>query len=288
MDGDDLFLDKNDAITFGLSRAGEYKNSTHFNHIIIDNFLPKRLANNFLNNFPSTTTKNARVFTDKHFEFKKRGFSPYECNQPLLNHFLFFNSEPFLYFLESITGIKGLISDPRFLGGGLHEIEKDGRLGIHADFRIHTDLHLQRRINVLIYLNKNWSDIYGGNLELWDEKMTSCFKKIKPIFNRCVIFNTDPESYHGHPEPLQSPISKTRKSIALYYYSASKSIYDEIPRDTTQFQARNNSEKKELESRRKFSISKIITNEILPPFIVKNARKGLLYFKEYMRSKKHK
>jgi len=285
MDGNELFLDKNDAIAFGQSWASDYKKSPYFNHIVFDNFLPKRLANNFLNNFPSST-KASKVYADKQFEFNKKAFSPYECNQLLLNHFLFFNSEPFLSFLESLTGIKGLISDPSFLGGGLHEIEKGGKLGIHADFRIHTGLHLQRRINVLIYLNKNWSDSYEGNLELWDKEMISCFKEIKPIFNKCVIFNTDPESYHGHPEPLRAPISKTRKSIALYYYTASKSIYDEIPRVTTQFQARNNAEKKVLDSRKKFSLSKIITNEILPPFLVKKTRKGLFYFKEYIKGRK--
>ena len=75
-----------------------------------------------------------------------------------------------------------------------------------------------RRINVLIYLNEKWDDNWGGQLELWDKKMKNCVIKISPIFNRCVIFNTDYNSFHGHPEPMTCPKNIYRKSIALYYY----------------------------------------------------------------------
>ena len=104
-------------------------------------------------------------------------------------------------------------------GGGLHEIKKGGILKIHTDFNKHPNLDLDRRVNVLIYLNKKWEKDYGGNLELWDRNMKSCDKKILPIFNTMVIFSTNDFSNHGHPQPVICPSNISRKSIALYYFS---------------------------------------------------------------------
>ena len=112
-----------------------------------------------------------------------------------------------------------LIPDPYLWGGGYHELKNGGYLNIHADFNVHPQLELNRRINLLIYLNKNWKENYGGSLELWDRKMKNCIKKIVPIFNRVVIFNTNDFSYHGNPEKINHPENISRKSIALYYYS---------------------------------------------------------------------
>jgi hypothetical protein len=91
---------------------------------------------------------------------------------------------------------------------------------------------------MLIYLNKNWNPDFGGNLELWDRQMRSKVDSIAPLFNRCVIFNTDADSYHGHPDPLNTPAEITRKSIALYYYTASKKVYEDTPAHSTMFVAR--------------------------------------------------
>jgi hypothetical protein len=129
------------------------------------------------------------------------------------------NSSTFITFLEELTGIEGIIPDPHFAGGGLHQIETGGYLKVHVDFNRHERLKLDRRLNLLIYLNKNWKEEYGGCLELWDRDMTRCEKKILPIFNRFVLFSTTDFSYHGHPEPLACPEGWTRKSLALYYYS---------------------------------------------------------------------
>ena len=140
--------------------------------------------------------------------------------------------------LEGLTSIQGLIPDPYFTGGGFHETTRGGKLGIHADFRINDQLHLQRRLNMIIYLNENWNEAWGGALELWDRKMQAKQIEVVPLINRCVIFNTDADSYHGHPEPLQTPEGVMRRSIALYYYIASKSIYQELPTQSTMYRAR--------------------------------------------------
>lgn len=95
-----------------------------------------------------------------------------------------------------------------------------------------------RRINVLIYLNKDWDEAYGGNLEIWHRDMSAKARSVPPLFNRCVIFNTDADSFHGHPDPLTTPEGVTRRSIALYYYTASKRVFEEAPAHTTMYAAR--------------------------------------------------
>jgi len=100
---------------------------------------------------------------------------------------------------------------------------------LHADFRAHHDPRLTRRLNLMIYLNKNWEEDYRGHLELWDKAVKHKVQSIAPLFNRCVVFSTAKDSYHGHPDPLHVPANRTRKSMALYYYTASATMREETP-----------------------------------------------------------
>ena len=86
-----------------------------------------------------------------------------------------------------------------------------------------------------IYLNKNWDSNFRGNLEFWTKGITSKIDSISPQFNLYVIFNTDAESHHGHPDHVITPIEITRKSLALYYYSASKKEYEDTPANSTMY-----------------------------------------------------
>src|SRR4029077_6346348 len=106
------------------------------------------------------------------------------------NLFAELNSQAFLGFLEEMTGMRGLVSDPYYEGGGLHETKRGGHLGVHADFNAHDKLRLERKINLLIYLNEEWDPAYGGRLELWDRQMKDCAVRVEPVFGRAVIFNT--------------------------------------------------------------------------------------------------
>jgi hypothetical protein len=112
-----------------------------------------------------------------------------------------------------------LIADPSFFGGGLHWIENGGYLEIHADFNHLRKYNLARRINLLLYLNKDWKDEYNGQLELWDRATMTKGKAVAPLFNRAVIFSTVKEALHGHPTPLAAPPGLARRSLALYYYT---------------------------------------------------------------------
>lgn len=199
----------------------DYSKAQPFPHIVIDNFLPESVLENVLKEFPKVGSIDWQKFDNSA---EKKLASKVELQMGEATRFLLYqlNSSVFINFLETLTGISGLIPDPHFEGGGLHQIERGGYLKMHVDFNRHRQLRLDRRLNLLIYLNKNWEEEYGGHLQLWDEKMTRCEKKILPIFNRCVIFSTTESSYHGHPDPLTCPEGETRKSLALYYYSSGR------------------------------------------------------------------
>jgi Rps23 Pro-64 3,4-dihydroxylase Tpa1-like proline 4-hydroxylase len=195
-----------------------YANAQPFPHIVLDNFMPAAVLEDVLEEFPKPQQIEWQSFQNSA---EKKLASRNERQMGDATRFLLyqFNSSIFINFLEKLTGISGIIPDPHFEGGGLHQIEPGGFLKMHVDFNRHKRLKLDRRLNLLMYLNKDWREEYGGYLELWDQDMTHCAQKILPIFNRCVIFTTTDFSYHGHPEPLSCPPGQTRKSLALYYYS---------------------------------------------------------------------
>jgi Rps23 Pro-64 3,4-dihydroxylase Tpa1-like proline 4-hydroxylase len=196
----------------------KYISADPFPHAVIDDFLPEETLNTVLDEFPGSKQID---WIDFDGDVQKKLGSKTEEQMGPFTRFLMYqlNSATFIKFLEKLTGIEGLIPDPHFWGGGLHQIKSKGFLKVHSDFNFHPVLKVDRRINLLIYLNKDWDESYGGELQFWDRDVSKCEKKIMPLFNRCVLFNTTDFSFHGHPEPLTCPPDRTRKSLALYYYS---------------------------------------------------------------------
>ncbi|NER51250.1 MAG: 2OG-Fe(II) oxygenase, partial [Symploca sp. SIO1A3] len=188
-----------------------YSQAKPFPHIVIDNFLPEYVLDEILDEFPDPNKIEWKKF-DAAAEKKLASTSELQMGEK--TRFLLYqlNSSTFVTFLEKLTGIDGIIPDPHFQGGGLHQIERGGFLKLHADFNRHKQLRLDRRLNLLIYLNKDWQEEYGGYFEMWDTEMTRCEQKVLPLFNRCVVFSTTDFSYHGHPDPLTCPEGRTRKS----------------------------------------------------------------------------
>jgi Rps23 Pro-64 3,4-dihydroxylase Tpa1-like proline 4-hydroxylase len=200
------------------AKAHEYRTNTPFPNIYFDEFLPVSAAEAVIRDFPEPKQLRWDEFNDKNQV--KLAFDAAERLPPTIREVLyFFNSRPMLEFLEELTGIQSLIPDPYFVGGGLHQIKPGGFLEVHADFNRHTKLKLDRRLNVLLYLNQDWKEEYGGHFELWNKDMSASVRKILPVFNRCALFSTTSTSYHGHPTPLKCPPNRTRKSIAIYYYT---------------------------------------------------------------------
>jgi hypothetical protein len=236
-------MDAVEARSLGELFSADYAAASPFPHIVLDEFLPSALISQIAGNFPSGERETDRVFTIGYGGQHKRQIMPEDCNRFSREVFQFFNSRPVLQFLEGLTGIQGLLPDPYFEGGGFHEISRGGLLGVHADFRINKKLSVQRRLNLLIYLNPTWKDEWNGQLELWSRDMKECVVKVAPLMNRCVVFSTEADTWHGHPDPLELPDGMTRRSMALYYYTASEAVYEETPDLSTVYMARPNDSK---------------------------------------------
>ena len=248
----------------------EYSQAKPFPHVVIDDFLPPSILNLVLKEFPDAQKIDWKKF-DNSAEKKLASTSELQMGESTRELLRELNSSTFVKFLEKLTGIDGIIPDPHFLGGGLHQIEKGGYLKLHVDFNRHKKTKLDRRLNLLIYLNNDWQEEYGGHFEMWNADMTKCEKKILPVFNRCVIFNTTDFSYHGHPEPLNCPENRTRKSLALYYYSNGRPA-EEISGDGRHSTIFKNRPQEIIENHRESSFTSIrfktVLKKILPPFLV--------------------
>ena len=112
-----------------------------------------------------------------------------------------------------------MIPDPYFTGGGLNATISGGLLDVHVDGNYHDATGLNRRVNAILYLNPKWKEGWGGEFGLYDRRGEKLIKKITPLNNRLLIFDTNDYSFHGLPDPLNFPTGEVRRSIILYYYT---------------------------------------------------------------------
>lgn len=231
--GGTVAFDVGECRAAGARLHAAYRAAEPFSHVVIEDLIDRDLLRALLPGFPDLS---GRRFFDRDQERCKYQAAPGEIDDPGLRHLLAeLNGPAFLAFLQALSGIEGLVADPDYLGGGLHETRRGGHLSIHADFNLHPAMKLERRLNLLLYLNEDWPPEWGGDLELWDRDMQACRIKVAPLLGRAVIFNTDADSYHGHPEPLACPPGRARRSIATYYYTQPRAA---APVRTTRFQVR--------------------------------------------------
>lgn len=209
-----------------------YQEAEPFPHIVCDEYFDEYDLDMILEDFPKPDSSWWKYDNALERKLAKNRDLPHSIQEFIQ----MLQSNPFVSFLEYLTGITNLIVDHTLNGGGLHQIPSGGKLDVHEDYNYHPLTKLDRRLNVLIYLNKDWKTEWGGNLELWDQEMKKCEKQILPIFNRMVIFSTNPGSFHGHPHPLECPITVTRKSIAMYYYTNGRPEHEKRPSHSTLFQ----------------------------------------------------
>lgn len=202
----------------GKALAERYQSAEPYNYIGIDDFLPEQVLRNVRRDVDELGQAERTFSRDQ--EKLKSSFLPERL--PIYTRRLFhaFNSRAFIGFLEEMTGISGLIPDPYFQGAGIHRVENGGHLDIHADFNLHSVMKVERRLNVLIYLNDGWQEEWGGSFEVWDKGMTKCVERFVPLFNRMCCFSTGSDTFHGNPATVANPNGDPRLSIALYYYTA--------------------------------------------------------------------
>lgn len=182
-----------------------YRSANPFPHIMLDGLLNAAWLQQVVQEFPAPDSPEWIQY--RHLNSRKLGATNRAAFPPTIGATIDeLNRDRFVRWITHLTDIDGLFADPSLSGGGMHQSRPGGYLNIHADFTVHT-YHRDwlRRVNVLVYLNQNWRDDYGGHLELWDRQMQHRVERIRPDFNRCVIFNTDADSFHGHPEPLRCP-----------------------------------------------------------------------------------
>lgn len=231
-----LYFDEAECRAAGARLAESYRGASPFPHIAVDDLLDKDVLRDVAAHYPPIDGKD---YFDRPQERLKSQFHAQEVTHGRTRNLLAeLNSQAFLGFLEEMTGIEGLVSDPYFAGGGLHVTRPGGHLSVHADFNIHRKMKLERRLNLLVYLNDDWRPDYAGELELWNKDMTRCEVSVLPVLGRAVVFSTALDSYHGQPDPLACPADRDRRSIATYYYTALPAGDATPPKRTTTFQSR--------------------------------------------------
>ncbi|NND22898.1 MAG: 2OG-Fe(II) oxygenase [Silicimonas sp.] len=248
----------------GAGFAETYQSGKPYHHICIDNFLPMEIIERVRADLDSLPEAQRSFETEQ--ERLKSQYNPDRLPEYSRHLFQAFNSRPFIMFLEEMTGIKGLIPDPYFMGAGIHKTLNGGHLDIHADFNVHTYMRVERRLNVLIYLNPPWKAEWGGSFEIWDKPMENKVASFEPTENRMVCFSTGSDTWHGNPEPVNHPDGLPRQSIALYYYTAT---WDgSRPEHTTLFKPRpgSNDASESRAKRERF------LQDIIPPVAFRRLR----------------
>jgi len=259
IDGNSLLLEADAARAAGKSKAEAYQSGQPYPHICIDNFLPPDTLDHVredLKALPEAESGFARAQ-----ENLKTSYNPDRLPEFSRKLFQSLNSRHFLMFLEEMTGISGLIPDPYFIGAGIHRVGNGGHLDIHADFNLHKPMMLERRLNVLIYLNPDWQEDWGGSFEIWDKAMTGKVKSFTPLFNRMVCFSTASDTFHGNPGVVNNPNGDPRLSIAMYYYTATWGPHRKA--HSTLFKPRPGT----LDEVDRQSARQAMLENILPPFV---------------------
>jgi len=209
-----------DALEGELDRLhDEYASALPFPHVVLDDFLTAEAAEQAIDEFPPLDPEQWNSFIHAN-ERKFSNTEPATWGSTLQTLLDECQSPRFVAFLQRLTGIDDLLIDESLSGGGLHQSLTGGFLNIHADFTVHPGHRdWRRRVNLLLYLNREWPAEYGGELELWSTDMKRCDRRVAPLGNRAVIFTTDADSFHGHPEPMPCPRGVARQSLALYYFT---------------------------------------------------------------------
>ena len=228
-------LDYERLLTEQSQHASNFASGDPIRHVIIDDFLDPLAAERAVQDFPSAQDMEIAFAGLAEVKNAEQGI---ERLDPIFSKiFDELRSEQFLQWLAGVTAFAGLVGDPELHGGGLHQGADGSYLDVHADFNIHPKLHLYRRLNLLIYLNRTWQPQWQGYLELWSHDMSQCRAYIEPKFNRCVIMETHDHAYHGYKE-LRLPAGLTRKSLACYYYSTERNDAQTEREHDTLFQLR--------------------------------------------------
>jgi Rps23 Pro-64 3,4-dihydroxylase Tpa1-like proline 4-hydroxylase len=200
--------------------APEFNAAQPFHSVVIDNFLTDEAAHAVAAEFPAY---NGPVWNEYNNAIEvKKAYNHWDKFPPATYKlFNFLNSPAFTADIAKLCG-GTLYSDPGLHGGGWHSHGPGGKLNMHLDYSIHPKTGLERRINLILYIQPEWKPEWGGALGFWEHdeqnrKPGALAKQIDCLFNRAVIFDTSMNSWHGLPDPVHCPPDKPRNSLAVYY-----------------------------------------------------------------------
>ena len=206
-------------------------NELPFKYLYVDNFFTPKFANALLDSLPELDNRDLwDSSNDPEIEVKMRSKWQSEFDIPdiIVDAVRVLNSSLFLKSVSKKFNIPKLMPDPYFTGGGLNVTVSGGLLDVHVDGNYHDASGLNRRINAILYLNPGWQEGWGGEFGLYDQTGDKLIKKIAPLHNRLVIFDTNDKSFHGLPDPLNFPEGHSRRSIILYYYTKEERPIDQV------------------------------------------------------------
>jgi len=196
-----------------------FREAAPYPHLVFERLLLPDVAAKLEAEFPSTAGDAWTHY--RHYNNDTLGLTDAAAFPPLVRQVIDeLNSPRFTALLSRITGFPHLLADDMLEGGGLHMTEAGGFLNLHADFtNHHYHRNWQRRCNLILFLNSDWRDEWGGALELWERDLSACRVRVPVRNNTAVIFETGRDTFHGYPDRLTCPPGTSRKSLALYYYT---------------------------------------------------------------------
>jgi 2OG-Fe(II) oxygenase superfamily len=215
----------------------EYRHARPFPHMMVENFLRDDVCDSLLQDFPAFDDKHA---VNEHGTIGGKAVVERvsRISDAYRGFYDYINSAAFLDAMSALTGIPELIADPTLFGGGTHD-NRDGQgLNVHVDFNIDERRMLHRRINLLIYLNREWEASWGGAIELHSDPHNPAVDNVKaflPLFNHAVIFDTSEFSWHGFPRIALPPDKRhlSRKSFSIYLYTKERPAEEIVAPHTT-------------------------------------------------------
>jgi Rps23 Pro-64 3,4-dihydroxylase Tpa1-like proline 4-hydroxylase len=206
-----------------------YARAEPFPHIVLDDFFVSEFAEEIAAELAACDI-DSWLRDDHPDQVSKRTMENPEALPEMTRAALrYMNSEHACRFFSVLTGINDLEPDPTYMGGGVHVSLPGGLLGVHADFNLHPDTGMHRRVNALIFMNKDWDPNWHGQLELWPRDLSEPAVSVNPDFNRLVAFTITDDAFHGVPTPIACPLDRRRFSLALYYYTVDRPDAEKSP-----------------------------------------------------------
>jgi Rps23 Pro-64 3,4-dihydroxylase Tpa1-like proline 4-hydroxylase len=198
----------------------QVQQSTPVRNFVVDNFLNEGFAHRIADAYPSyeEALAKGRLFSGVNESGKVQVTDTAHFPEPLAQLNALLSSKGFCDLVGSILDIPDLLADDQLVGGGMHQTTARGYLDVHVDFNYLAERRWYRRANLLLFFNRGWKREWGGEFELWDADVRVRHHAWLPIFNRCVLFETNDVSYHGV-TAVTCPRGQSRKSFASFYYT---------------------------------------------------------------------